>query len=137
MNNGTVLRAAGFLSAALSSPAWAEAPAAPSGGASGPFGGGLLGMAPWIFIFVIFYFLLIRPQQKQAKEHKKMLDNLKRGDRVLTQGGFYATVSAVKGKVLEVKLNEDVKILVSKAAVSELVAGDPAQEPESSAPAKS
>ncbi len=96
-----------------------------------------MGMAPWIFIFVIFYFLLIRPQQKQAKEHKKMLDNLKRGDRVLTQGGLYATVSAVKGKVLEVKLNEDVKVLVSKAAVSELVAGDPAQESESSAPAKS
>src|SRR5262245_39067932 len=70
---------------------------------AGP-GGGLLGMAPWVAIFVIFYFLLVRPQQKQAKELQKMVDGLKRGDRVLTQGGLYGTVSAVKGKVLEVKL---------------------------------
>lgn len=101
---------------------------------AGPFGGGLLGFAPWILIFVIFYFLLIRPQQQQAKEQKRMLDNLKRGDRVLTQGGIYATVSAVKGKTLEVKLNDEVKVLLSRAAVSQVVSEDPAQEPESPAP---
>ncbi len=106
---------------------WAEG-AAPSAG--GPFGGGLIGMAPWIAIFVIFYFLLIRPQQKQAKEHQKLLDGLKRGDRILTQGGIYATVQAVKGKVLEVKLNDDIKVLLAKSGVSQVVSGDPAQELE-------
>ena len=91
---------------------------------------GLLGMAPWVLIFVIFYFLLIRPQQKQAKEQQKMVENLKRGDRVLTQGGFYATIVAVKGKVLEVRLNDDVKVLMAKSAVTQVVSTDPAQEPE-------
>jgi preprotein translocase subunit YajC len=111
------------------SPAWAEAPAA----APSPMGGSFL--VPMVLIFVIFYFLLIRPQQKQAREQQKMLDNLKRGDRILTQGGFYGTVSAVKGKVLEVKLNEDVKVLMAKSGVAQVVAGDPAQEPEATGPA--
>lgn len=106
--------------------AWADGAAA----ASGPMGGGLLGLAPWIAIFAIFYFLLIRPQQKQAKETQKMIDNLKRGDRVLTTGGLYATVQAVKGKVLEVKLNDEVKVMLVKSAVSQVVAGDPSQEAE-------
>ncbi len=109
------------------SSAWADAAAAP---ASGPAGGGLLGLAPWIAIFAIFYFLLIRPQQKQAKEQQKMINNLKRGDRVLTSGGLYATVQAVKGKVLEVKLSDEVKVFMAKSAVSQVVAGDPSQEAE-------
>jgi preprotein translocase subunit YajC len=108
---------------------WADAPAG-AAPASSPMSG-LLGMAPWIGIFAIFYFLLIRPQQKQAKEQQKMIDNIKRGDRILTNGGIYATVHAVKGKVLEVKLTEEVKVLMTKSAVSQVVAGDPAQEAES------
>jgi preprotein translocase subunit YajC len=118
---------------ALTLPALADGAPAPAG----PMSGGLLGIAPWILIFVVFYFLLIRPQQKQASEHKKMLEGLKKGDRILTQGGLYGTVSAVKGKVLEVKLTEEVKVLVSKSAVSSLVTGDPGQEPAPAAPAAS
>jgi len=86
-----------------------------------PRGGGILSFVPWIFILGIFYFLLIRPQQKQAKEHKAMIDALKKGDKVLTQGGLYGTVSGVKEGILEVKLNEDVKVSISKTAVSKLV----------------
>jgi len=105
------------------SPALADAPAAAGGNS-------LLGFMPFVFIFVIFYFLLIRPQQKQAKELQKMIENVKRGDRVLTSGGLYATVVAVKGKALEVKLNDEVKVLMAKSAVTQVVAGDPAAEPE-------
>ncbi len=103
--------------------------AAPAGRPGNP----LISMAPWILIFVIFYFLLIRPQQKQAKEHNRMLDGLKRGDQVLTQGGIYATIQAVKGRALEVKLNEDVKVLISKTAVSQLVTGDPTRPADAAA----
>jgi preprotein translocase subunit YajC len=115
---------------ALSSAVWAVDPA-PGAGAPG---GGLMAVVPWILIFAIFYFLLIRPQQKQAKEQKKMLDALKRGDRVLTQGGLYGTINAVKGKVLEVKLNDEVKVMIARTAVSQVVQGDPSQETNGSNP---
>lgn len=90
---------------------------------------------PILLMFAIVYFMLIRPQQKQQKELQKMVDALKRGDRILTQGGIYATVSAVKGKVIEVKLNDDVKVLMNKSAVAQVVTGDPAQEAAETAPA--
>lgn len=90
--------------------------------------GGLASFAPLAIIMVLFYFLLIRPQQKQAKDQQRMIDALKKGDRVLTTGGLYATIVAVKGKSLEVKLNDDVKVLLSRAAVSQVVEGDPTVE---------
>ena len=89
-------------------------------------GGGLMTFAPLIAIVGIFYFLLIRPQQKQAKEHARMVNELKRGDRILTQGGIYGTVQAVKGKVLEVKISEETKVLIAKSFVTQVIQGDPA-----------
>jgi preprotein translocase subunit YajC len=93
---------------------------------SGP--GGLASFAPLAVIMVLFYFLLIRPQQKQAREQQRMLDSIKKGDRVLTQGGLYATVSAIKGKAIELKLSEEVKVLAARSAVTQVVQGDPAAE---------
>lgn len=90
--------------------------------------GGLASFAPLAIIMVLFYFLLIRPQQKQAREQQKMIDSLKKGDRVLTQGGLYATVVAVKGKAIEIKLSEEVKVLAARSAVTQVVEGDPAAE---------
>ncbi len=99
--------------------------------AGGPAqGGGLMTFAPLIAIVGIFYFLLIRPQQKQAKEHARMVNELKRGDRILTQGGLYGTVHAVKGKVIEVKISEETKVLIAKSFVTQVVQGDPAAETE-------
>jgi preprotein translocase subunit YajC len=66
---------------------------------------------------LIFYFLLIRPQQKRQKEMQKMLSTLKRGDRVLTAGGFYATVWDVKDDRIVVKLAEELKVEVAKSAI--------------------
>jgi preprotein translocase subunit YajC len=101
-------------------PAAAPAQAAP---------GGLGQFAPLLIIGVLFYFLLIRPQQRQAKEQQKMLDAVKKGDRILTQGGFYGTVVALKGKVIELKINDEgTKALIARSAVSQVVQGDPAVE---------
>jgi preprotein translocase subunit YajC len=104
-------------------PLWA-APAGPAPS------GGLMTFAPLLAILGIFYFLLIRPQQKQAKEHQRMVNELKRGDRILTQGGLYGTVQAVKGKVIEVKISEDTKVLIDKSYVAKVVQTDPAAEIE-------
>ena len=71
---------------------------------------GLESFIPIILIFVIMYFLLIRPQQKKIKEHKNMVDNLRRGDQVLTQGGIIGKITKVKeGEEIEVELAKGCK----------------------------
>lgn len=81
----------------------------------------LINLAPIIAIFVIFYFLLIRPQQKQQKEHEAMLKNLKTGDKVLTTGGLYGTITGFKGDDLEVQFSQTVKLTVARSAVASVV----------------
>jgi|TARA_B110000914_G_scaffold213984_1_gene216415 preprotein translocase subunit YajC len=71
---------------------------------------------PLILIFVIFYFFLIRPQQKKVKEHKTMVENLKRGDKVITSGGITGTVERiVDNDKVEVVIAENVKVEIVKA----------------------
>lgn len=81
----------------------------------------IIGFMPMLFILAIFYFLLIRPQQKAAKELKAQVDALKNGDRVLTSGGILGTVVAVKGDVLVVRISEDVKVDVVRSAISRVI----------------
>jgi len=72
---------------------------------------------PLILIFVIFYFFLIRPQQKKAKEHKIMIENLKRGDKVVTSGGITGTVERViDNDKVEVEIAENVKVEIIKSS---------------------
>ena len=79
---------------------------------------GLESFVPIILIFVIMYFLLIRPQQKKIKEHKNMVDNLRRGDQVLTQGGIIGKITKVKeGEEIEVELAKDVKVSVIRSTI--------------------
>jgi len=67
---------------------------------------------------VIMYFLLIRPQQKKIKEHKNMVDNLRRGDQVLTQGGIIGKITKVKeGEEIEVELAKDVKVSIIRSTI--------------------
>ena len=87
---------------------------------SGGQGSGIMGFLPLIFIFVIFYFLLIRPQQKRAKEQKAMLDNLKKGDKVVLSGGEYGVIEDVKTNSVVVKIAENVKVKYGKAYVAAL-----------------
>ena len=66
---------------------------------------------PLILIFVIFYFFLIRPQQRKAKEHKKMVEELKRGDKIVTTGGILGTVERIiDNEKIEVKISDDVVV---------------------------
>ena len=77
---------------------------------------------PLIFIFVIFYFLLIRPQQKKMKEHKEMISKIKRGDDILTAGGIYCKVSRVIDEnKIEAELSNNVKIIISKPTISNVI----------------
>ena len=73
---------------------------------------------PLILIFVIFYFLLIRPQQKKMKEHKEMINKIKRGDEIVTAGGVFAKVSRVidENKV-EAQISSNVKIIISRPTI--------------------
>lgn len=92
---------------------------APPGGADGA-AGGLGAFVPLILMFAVFYFLLIRPQQKRAKEHKNMLAAIKRGDEVVTAGGLYGRVLETADDHLIVDLG-DTKVKVSRAAISAVV----------------
>ncbi len=86
-----------------------------------PSGNPLGGFLPLILIFLVFYFLLIRPQQKKEKERKNMINTLKKGDYVVTTGGVYGTVVSIKPNAIELKIDENVKIQLLKNAVTSLV----------------
>lgn len=77
-----------------------------------------MSMMPLIFIFVIFYFLLIRPQQKKAKEHAKLVSSLKTGDEVVTSAGIHGVISNVKEKTVIVKIADNVKVEFDRAAIA-------------------
>jgi len=76
---------------------------------------------PILLIFVIFYFLLIRPQQKKQKQHQAMVASLRKGDRIVTNGGIYGTVVDVKEHVIVLRISEDVKIELVKNAVATVI----------------
>jgi preprotein translocase subunit YajC len=100
----------------LISPAYAQA---------GDPTGGLMSLAPLVLIFVVFYFILIRPQQRKAKEHREMLGQLKRGDRVVTGGGVLATVVRVTPEsdevVVEISKNPQVRVTVAKGTLASVL----------------
>ena len=76
-----------------------------------------MSMMPLIFIFIIFYFLLIRPQQKKAKEHSKLVEGIKTGDAVVTNAGIHGVVTNVKDKTVLIKIADNVKVEFDRAAV--------------------
>ena len=77
---------------------------------------GIAQFIPLILIFVIFYFFLIRPQQKKVKEHKTMVQNLKRGDKVVTSGGIVGTVERImENDKAEIEISENVKVEIVKS----------------------
>ncbi|GMO66197.1 MAG: hypothetical protein Nk1A_3710 [Endomicrobiia bacterium] len=79
------------------------------------------GLLPLIFIFVFFYLFLMRPQQKKAKEHRNLLNSLKKDDRVITAGGVYATVNSVKGNIVEIKVSDGVCVQIAKQSISAVI----------------
>jgi preprotein translocase subunit YajC len=97
-------------------------------GAAGP--GPLVSLMPIALMFVILYFLLIRPQQKRAREHDTMVQNLKRNDEIITSGGIYGRVQALNDKVLTVEIAPNVKIRLERAQVASVVRGAKPEERE-------
>ena len=82
----------------------------------------LVSFLPLILIFVVFYFLLIRPQQKKMKEHKEMISKLKRGDNIITSGGIYCKVSRVIDEnKIEAEISNNVKIIISRPTISTVI----------------
>ena len=76
---------------------------------------------PLILIFAVFYFLLIRPQQRKVKQHKEMLSNLKRGDKIITSGGIIGTINKVSdNRELTVEVSENVEIKIAPGMVADL-----------------
>ncbi len=78
---------------------------------------------PFIIIGVLFYVLLLRPQQKQRREHQNMLTRIKTGDKVITVGGIYGLVTNVKNGVLILKIAEGVKVEVTRDAIRTVITG--------------
>lgn len=91
--------------------------------AAGGTAGMIMQVAPLLLIFVVFYFLLIRPQQKKAKDHRNTLNQLKRGDRVVTAGGIVATLTKVKegSDELEAEIAPGVKVIVVRGTIGAVV----------------
>ena len=96
----------------LISDAWAQADGA---------GGGLLGLLPMVLIFVVFYFLLIRPQQKKAKQHREMVAAVTKGDEIVTNGGVLGKVTEVDDNFASVEIASGIIVKVQKAAISQLM----------------
>lgn len=97
----------------------AQAAPSPAGAPQGS-GSFLFTMLPFLFIFLIFYFLLILPQRRRQKKHQEMLDALKPGDRVITNGGMYGTIVGLEGPKVVLRVADQVKIEFSRAAISAL-----------------
>lgn len=107
----------------LISQAWADAAATATTTAGTPGTESvLMQFMPLIVIFAIFYFLLIRPQQKRLREQQTMLSNIRKGDRVVTGGGILGTVTKEDGEELTVEIAEGVKVRVQRASIATVVA---------------
>ena len=76
---------------------------------------------PFVILFVVFYFLLIRPQSKRAKEHKAMVAAVGKGDEVVTQGGLYGKITEVSEEYLQVQLADNIEVKVQRGAITSLL----------------
>ena len=96
------------------------------GGASGE-GGGFGAFVPLILMFGIFYFLLIRPQQKKQKEHRGMIGNLKKGDRIVTSGGLHGRITGLTEAIVTLEIAEKVRVKVGRGNIAGLAQSEAPQ----------
>ncbi len=78
-------------------------------------------IVPFLLIIVVFYFLILRPQQKRAKERAKLLEGVKKGDKIITAGGVHGVVEGVEEKTVLVKIADNVKVKVEKTGIGSIV----------------
>jgi preprotein translocase subunit YajC len=104
------------------------------GAEGGGAAGGIITFLPFVLIIAVFYFLIIRPQNKKQKETQKMLAALKKGDKVVTAGGIHGTVSNVKEKTVIVKVDDNTKLEFTRTSI--VMVADVSKEQESSKDSK-
>jgi len=97
--------------------------------AMGPQPGGGQGSQLWSFlpiilIFIIFYFLLIRPQQKRSKDHRALLENIKTGEYVLTSGGIYGRITGIKDNIVTLEISDKVRVKINRGNIAGVVKSD-------------
>jgi len=88
----------------------------------------LMGIAPWLLIFVVFYLLMIRPQQRRVKDHQAAINAVKKGDDVITAGGIRGRVTKVSDEEAEVEIASGVKVRVIKSTLSQVLSAKPAND---------
>ena len=108
----------------MASVAWAQG----LGGGGGSSSGTLLSLVPFVLIFVIFYFLLILPQQKRQKAQKAMLDDLKKGDKIITASGIWGTITNLGKETVTLQVADNTKIKIQKEHIAKLRADDDEKE---------
>jgi preprotein translocase subunit YajC len=101
-----------------------------AGDAQGGGAGGFMTFLPFVAIIAIFYFLIIRPQNKKQKETQKMLSALKKGDKVVTIGGIHGTIQSVKEQSVVLKVDDNTKIEFNRSAISSILAAKEDKEEE-------
>jgi preprotein translocase subunit YajC len=94
---------------------------------AGGTGAFLVQILPIAAIFLVFYFIVIAPANKQRRKTQEMLSALKKGDRVITQGGIYGTVQGVESEVIYLKIADNVKVKVSRSSITGVVSGETAE----------
>lgn len=104
-----------------------------TGGAGGEGAGGFGAFIPLILMFVIFYFLLIRPQQKKSKEHRQMITDLKKGDRIITSGGLHGRITGISDATLTVEIADKVRVKVARANVGSMAQTSTQPQPQAKA----
>lgn len=81
----------------------------------------LSSIVPFLLIILIFYFLILRPQQKRQKERLKLLESMKKGDKIVSAGGIHGTIEGIEDKTLLVKIADNVKVKMERSAVSTII----------------
>jgi preprotein translocase subunit YajC len=91
--------------------------------------GGIIGsLLPFILIIAVFYFLILRPQQRRQKERQKLLESVKRGDKVILSGGIHGTVEGLEDKTVLVKISDNTKVKVERSGITSIVGLTPEEK---------
>ena len=98
----------------MSSIAWAQAGGAPEGSA------GFFSLVPFILIFVVFYFLLILPQQRKQKQHKEMLGKLKKGDKIITSSGMWGSITRLEKDTATVQIDDNTRVKIQRDNIARI-----------------
>lgn len=96
----------------MTSIAWAQAGGTPEGPA------GLVSLLPFVLIFVVFYFLLILPQQRKQKQHKEMLTKLKKGDKIITSAGMWGAITRLEKDTVTVQIDDNTKVKIQRENIA-------------------